>query len=167
MWGYQTPMARLPLARVMTFAVITLAVAACDALPRGAPVEREVVEAATGEVADFSVYPVTRTFLPVLAEWPRTGERHLGWIPTSGGARTQVIAAGDELRLTIWDSDADSLLTNSDPSAVIEALTVAPDGTIFVPYVGDVRVSGMTAQRMDLINQGSSGPHNRIGGQGG
>ena len=139
-------MARLPLARFLTIAVITLALAACDALPRGAPVEREVVEAAAGEVADFSVYPVTRDFLPVLADWPRTGERHLSWIPASGGAHTQVIATGDELRLTVWDSDADSLLTNSSPSTVIEALSVSPDGTIFIPYVGDVRVAGMTAQ---------------------
>ena len=28
----------------------------------------------------------------------------------------------------------------------IQSLTVAPDGTVFVPYVGDTRVSGMTLQ---------------------
>lgn len=136
----------LPLTKVVLCAVITLAVAACDALPRGAPVEREVVEAASGEIADFAVYPVTRALIPVVTEWPRTGERNLSWIPTSGGARTQVIASGDQLQLTVWDSADDSLLTNGDPSAVIDALTVGPDGTIFVPYVGNVRVSGMTTQ---------------------
>lgn len=134
-------------------------IAACDALPRGAPVEQEVTEVADGEIADFAVYPVTRAFLPALSEWPRTGEPALGWIPTSGGARTQVIASGDELRLTVWDSADDSLLTNGAPSTVIEALGVAPDGTIFVPYVGNVRVAGLTEQlartelqaRLDMI----------------
>lgn len=136
----------LPITKAVLCAVITLAVAACDALPRGAPVEREVVEAASGEIADFAVYPVTRALVPVIADWPRTGERNLNWIPSSGGARTQVIASGDQLQLTVWDSADDSLITNGDPSAVIDALTVGPDGTIFVPYVGNVRVSGMTTQ---------------------
>lgn len=139
-------MARLRLSSVVAFAVLSLALAACDALPRGAPVEREVTEAVSGDVTDFAVYPVTRDFLGVLAQWPVTGERHLNWIPTSGGARTQVIASGDQLRLTVWDSADDSLLTNGDPSAVIDALTVGPDGTIFMPYVGNVRVSGMSTQ---------------------
>lgn len=136
----------LPFTKAVLCAVITLAVAACDILPRGAPVEREVTEAVSGEIADFAVYPVTRALVPVIADWPSTGERHLNWIPTSGGARTQVIASGDQLQLTVWDSADDSLITNGDPSAVIDALTVGPDGTIFVPYVGNVRVSGMTTQ---------------------
>lgn len=139
-------MAKLPSIRIVVFAVLSLALAGCDALPRSAPVEREVTEVASGEVADFAVYPVSRDFLGVLAEWPATGERHLNWIPTSGGARTQVIASGDQLQLTVWDSADDSLITNGDPSAVIDALTVGPDGTIFVPYVGNVRVAGMSTQ---------------------
>lgn len=108
--------------------------------------EREILEVVQGETADFAVYTVTRAFLPMVAEWPTTGERHLNWIPTSGGARTQVIATGDQLRLTVWDSADDSLLANGSGTRVIEALTVAPDGTIFIPYVGNVRISGMTAQ---------------------
>lgn len=121
--------------------------AGCSIVPRGAAVEREIVTAAEDEAADFAVYEVTRAFLPVVAAWPATGERALGWIPASGGARTQVIASGDELQITIWDSNENSLLSVEGQRAVqIEALTVAPDGTVFVPYVGDTRVSGMTVQ---------------------
>jgi polysaccharide export outer membrane protein len=124
-----------------------LGLAACEQLPRGAPVEREIVAAADGEVTDFAVYTVDRDFLPVVSDWPYTGERRLGWIPTSGGARTQVIAAGDELEITIWDSNENSLLSAAGERAVqIQALTVAPDGTIFVPYVGNTRVAGLTEQ---------------------
>ncbi|MBF9059499.1 polysaccharide export protein [Rhodobacterales bacterium HKCCSP123] len=120
---------------------------ACSQLPRGAPVEREIIAAADAEISGFAVYPVTRDFLPVVAEWPLTGERGLGWIPASGGARTQVIAAGDELALTIWDSNENSLLSSNGYRAVqIEALTVAPDGTVFVPYAGNIRVAGLTEQ---------------------
>lgn len=125
----------------------SIALSACDQLPRGAAVEREIVEAAEGETADFAVYPVSRAFLPVVAAWPATGERRLGWIPTSGGARTQVIAPGDQLEITIWDSNENSLLSSNGHRQVqISALTVAPDGTVFVPYVGNTSVSGMTLQ---------------------
>ena len=145
----------LPAIRTVLLVLLALGVAGCDSLPRGAPVEREVVQAAQGEVSDFAVYPVTRDLLAAIADWPVTGERHLGWLPSSGGARTQVIAAGDRLRLTVWDSADDSLITNGTPNAVIEALTVGPDGTIFVPYIGNVRVSGMTTQlaRVELQGQ--------------
>ncbi len=120
---------------------------ACSQLPRGAPVEREIIAAAEGEVTDFAVYPVNRAFLPIVAEWPLTGTRSLGWLPTSGGARTQIIAAGDELALTIWDSNENSLLSANGYRAVpIESLTVAPDGTVFVPYAGNIRVAGLTEQ---------------------
>jgi polysaccharide export outer membrane protein len=124
-----------------------LGLAACEQLPRGAAMEREIVRASEGEVADFAVYTVDRDFLPIVEDWPYTGERRLGWIPTSGGARTQVIAAGDQLAITIWDSNENSLLSADGQRAVqIEALSVAPDGTIFVPYVGNTRVAGMTEQ---------------------
>jgi polysaccharide export outer membrane protein len=121
--------------------------AGCEDLPRGAPVQREIVAAAQGEVTDFAVYAVDRTLLASLADWPLTGERRLSWIPTSGGARTQVIAPGDELEITIWDSNENSLLSSNGQRQVqIQALTVAPDGSVFVPYVGNTEVSGLTLQ---------------------
>jgi len=124
-----------------------LGLAGCEQLPRGAAMEREIVAAAEGEITDFTVYRVNRELLPIVAEWPYTGERRLGWIPTSGGARTQVIAAGDQLAITIWDSNENSLLSTDGQRVVqIESLSVAPDGTIFVPYVGNTRVAGMTEQ---------------------
>lgn len=130
---------------IMMVAVFGLA--GCEQLPRGAAVEREIVAAADGEVADFAVYNVDRTLLASLDDWPHTGERRHSWIPTSGGARTQVIAPGDQLEITIWDSNENSLLSGEGQRQVqITALTVAPDGTVFVPYVGNTAVSGLTLQ---------------------
>ena len=138
----------LGLVRVVGIAMIAvLGLAGCEQLPRGAPMEREIVAAAEGEVTDFAVYTVDRALLATLADWPRTGPRQLGWIPTSGGARTQVIAPGDQLEITIWDSNENSLLSSDGQRQVqITALTVAPDGTVFVPYVGNTQVSGLTLQ---------------------
>ncbi|PWK59913.1 polysaccharide biosynthesis/export family protein [Roseicyclus mahoneyensis] len=124
-----------------------MALAGCEQLPRGAAVEREIVAVAQGEIADFAVYPVDRALLAQLADWPQTGERRLNWIPASGGARTQVIAPGDVLEITIWDSNENSLLSSNGQRQVqIQALTVAPDGSVFVPYVGNTQVSGLTLQ---------------------
>lgn len=125
----------------------TLGVAGCEQLPRGAAVEREIVSVAQGESADFALHTVDRAFLSVIETWPQTGERSFSWLPGSGGARTQVIAPGDELEITIWDSNENSLLSTSGQRQVqIQALTVAPDGSVFVPYVGNTQVSGLTLQ---------------------
>jgi len=119
----------------------------CGQLPRGAAFEREIVAASDGQATDFAVYQVDRAFLSALEQWPGNGQRDLSWIPTSGGARTQVIAPGDELEITIWDSNESSLLSADGRRQVqIQALSVAPDGSVFVPYVGNTRVSGLTMQ---------------------
>ena len=135
-------------ARRLGLALLSIAaLAGCEILPRGAAVEREIVSVAQGETADFRVYPVDRAFLAQVDGWPRTGEASHPWLPTSGGARTQVIAPGDTLEITIWDSNENSLLSSPGQRQVeIQSLSVAPDGTVFVPYVGDTRVSGLTLQ---------------------
>ncbi|WP_345229484.1 polysaccharide biosynthesis/export family protein [[Roseibacterium] beibuensis] len=133
--------------RLLTSLVIASFLAACSALPGGAPVQREIVSASgEAETSDFAVYAVNRAFLPIVADWPETGDRAHGWISASGGARTQVIAPGDRLSVTVWDSIDDSLITNGEPSALLDSIIVAPDGTIFVPYLGNTRVAGMTLQ---------------------
>lgn len=130
-----------------TIVLLASMVSACSILPRSAAVEREITNARSGDVTDFAVYPVTRSFLPIVEDWPFPETRGHGWISASGGARTQVIATGDELQVTIWDSTENSLLSAPTQTAVpIESLIVQPDGTIFLPYVGDTQVAGMTMQ---------------------
>lgn len=132
---------------VLLFIVAVTGLVGCEQLPRGAAVEREILRTPRGDISDFAIYPVDRDFLRIVADWPYTGERRLDWIAASGGPPTQVIAAGDELAITIWDSNENSLLSaDGQRSVQIEALTVAPDGTIFVPYVGNTRVAGLTEQ---------------------
>ena len=123
-------------------------VAACD-LPRGAPMRREVLRGATDPDADFAVYFVTREFLPQVALWPAVNPLpDHGWIGSGPGSPTRVIAPGDTVSVAVWDAEDNSLLTTPGQRVVgLDGLRVAPDGSIFLPYVGDVRIAGLSEQR--------------------
>lgn len=125
---------------------LCLVLAACS-LPRGAGVEREILQGSRQADADFAIYPVTRDFLPTLAEWPLVGEAELNWITASVGARTNVINAGDVVAITIWDSNDNSLLTSPGQRVVnLEQMQVSANGSIFMPYIGNTRIAGLTPQ---------------------
>ncbi len=133
--------------KFLAIACLACVVLVSCSLPRSAPLEREILRDADDVATDFAVYPVTRDFLPVLATWPLVGEANLQWIAASGGSHGQLIAPGDQLDLMIWDSNDNSLLTTPGQRAVpLQNIRVAPNGTIFVPYVGDTRVAGMSPQ---------------------
>ena len=134
--------ARLIVATV-TFVLLLVG---CGQLPSGAPVRDEVLGKRTDPAADFAVYPVTRAFLHTVSHWPATGaQEHLKWLNASTGARSQVIRPGDTLNVQIWDSSENSLLTGLDQRvAPLGAIKVASNGSVFVPYIGDVAVSGLT-----------------------
>ena len=122
--------------------------AACNA-PRNAARLSEILASAEDDpYQDYAIYPVTRDLLPRVETWPVTGSGPRGgWISRGGGANGQTIASGDRLTLTIWDNEENSLLTSNGNKAVtMEGVAVAPDGTIFVPYIGQVRVAGATAE---------------------
>ena len=64
---------------------------------------------------------------------------------SSNGAKTQIIQPGDTLTLRIWDSGDNSLLTSADQKAVqLQDVEVAANGTIFMPYIGNVNILGLT-----------------------
>lgn len=122
-----------------------VALSACSNLPRGAAVEREILKTASDEDTDIAVYPVTKEFLPSVKEWPHTGARSYPWLGHSHGSAAQVIRPGDTLQVLVWDSGENSLLTSPEQrTATLPALRVSESGTIFVPYVGKVKVSGRT-----------------------
>lgn len=150
-----------PLALTGRFLIMGLAlsllVTACGRLPSGGPVSEEIVSQANQEAAEFAIYPVTRAFLPTVSKWPGTGkEERLSWIRASTGARTQIIQPGDTLNVQIWDSSDNSLLTGLEERvAQLGAIEVAVNGSIFVPYIGDVSVIGLTPDlaRKELQDQ--------------
>ncbi|MEM7318637.1 MAG: polysaccharide biosynthesis/export family protein [Pseudomonadota bacterium] len=126
--------------------VVLTAACARGRLPGGAPVSEEILEELSEDTSDFALYPVNRAFLPTVAHWPPTGKQeNLGWIGASRGAKTQIIQPGDRLTLRIWDSSDNSLLAAPTEKVVqLQDVTVASNGTIFMPYVGNISVIGLT-----------------------
>lgn len=132
--------------RKILFAISLLVSIAGCSLPRGAPLIDEIVKEGGAENPTFEVVEVTRASLPRVAAWPATGwSGHYTWLQAGGGARSSVLRAGDVLNLRIWDSDPNSLLLS--PAAKVVPMTdlvVSTSGTVFVPYVGEVVVNGLT-----------------------
>ena len=134
-----------PSFRILVCILLTVTLAGCGSLPRGAAVEREILKNADQPAADIAVYPVTRNFLPNVATWPHSGSRRYSWISHSHGSNAQVIRPGDSLDLLVWDSGENSLLTGAEQRvATLPSIRVSESGSIFVPYVGKVKVSGRT-----------------------
>ena len=131
---------------ILGLVALTAGCTARGRLPGGAPVREEVLRQSANETPDFAVYEVTRAFLPTVAQWPETGDQErLNWIGTSRGPATQIIQPGDLLSIRIWDSSDNSLLTAPEQKETrLEEVKVAANGTIFMPYVGDITVTGLT-----------------------
>ena len=117
-------------------------------LPRGAPMRREVLRGATRPDSDFAVYFVVPETLGEIGTWPAVNPLpNQGWIESERGSATRIIASGDEISVAIWDSEENSLITPpGERVAALQDIRVAPDGTIFIPYVGEVEVAGLSAQ---------------------
>jgi len=127
-------------------AMLPAVLSSCSNLPAGAPASDDIKKQVGAENPGFAIYMITRAFLPSVADWPATGDQeHLSWIGASRGARTQIIQPGDMLTLQIWDSSDNSLLTSPEARSVqLQNVEVAANGSIFVPYIGNVSVIGLT-----------------------
>ncbi|WP_316291395.1 polysaccharide biosynthesis/export family protein [Aestuariicoccus sp. MJ-SS9] len=127
-------------------AVFALFLVAACSLPRGAALQSEVTSESQAEAPSFQVVEVTRENIPDIASWPATGwHGHFHWIGASHAPSSTVISTGDRVDLTIWDSQENSLLTNAaQKAAVMSGLEVGGNGAIFVPYIDEVFIRGMT-----------------------
>ncbi|MBO9463846.1 polysaccharide export protein [Tropicibacter sp. R15_0] len=129
---------------LLCLSVVTLT--ACS-LPRGAALQSEITNEKASEDPTFQVVEVTRSNIPDLLNWPKTGRHgHYHWPNTSEGVNSSTIRSGDRVTITIWDSQDHSLITNPGQNyTVIDNVEVDGGGSIFLPYVNKVRVRGLTA----------------------
>jgi polysaccharide export outer membrane protein len=147
-------MTRLQASLVMSISALSL-VAGCTSLPQGAALRADITENADTIEGDMAFYPVTKALLPAVAAWPRVNpEASAGWPSAQQGSLGQIISPGDTVDLKIWDNQDNSLLLASGQRTTsLGPMTVSPSGRIFVPYVGDVRVSGMGPDRARAVLQ--------------
>lgn len=122
-----------------------MGLASCS-LPRGAAMQSEILKDSNSEEPTFDVVAVTRANIPSIKTWPKTGNSmSRNWISASRGSNVSVIRSGDFIDLSIWDSQENSLLSNvGERTARLTKVLVEPNGTIFVPYVGNHKVAGST-----------------------
>lgn len=138
-------------------AVLAMAVmSGCAYIPRGAALQSEILSErnATDEQGrpEFAVEPVTRENLAVYASWPTINTEHFNWINRVDQPNTRIIAPGDTLTVTIWSTEENGLLIGpGQRSVTMSDLRVAPSGRVFLPYIGEVRVSGMSPERARSI----------------
>ncbi|SFD66778.1 polysaccharide biosynthesis/export family protein [Roseivivax sediminis] len=126
--------------------VVSLTLLAACSLPRGAALQSEIVAESRSQTPTFQVVPVTRENMKGIATWPATGNfRSFNWVGHTGATDATVIAPGDMIDLTIYDAEENSLLTNAaETSTRLTELEVDHNGMIFVPYVNNVRVAGLS-----------------------
>ena len=136
----------MKLIRIVAGLAVLAMLGACGSLPRGAALQSEIVSSAADGTADYQLMLVDRASLGALKGWPHGGTTpHHEWIPQHRGPASPVIAVGDRIDLAVWDSEEKSLLTPPSQMVVnITGLDVTPQGTIFVPYLDEIVVSGET-----------------------
>ncbi|WP_368185827.1 polysaccharide biosynthesis/export family protein [Aestuariibius sp. HNIBRBA575] len=133
---------------ILIIAALSFVLTACS-LPRGAGFQSEVLGSQDDpeEIRDFAVEIVTRDSLPQFANWPQIGPSRLSWIDRTPQAANRIIAAGDVVSITIWSNEENGLLTSPGQRFVtLEPMRVSSSGTVFLPYVGSQRISGMSPQ---------------------
>jgi len=131
--------------RMVPTVLACLLLAACT-LPRGAALTGEVLREQNSEVPTFQVVPVTRANLPMIHSWPVTGwSGRYNWPAAGRGPQSLLISGGDTIDLVIWDSQENSLLTGeTENKAVLSGNIVSPTGLLFVPYLDEIQIGGLT-----------------------
>lgn len=125
------------------------ALAGCDT-PQSTPYVAQVISGADTPAADFGLVPVNATTLPMIAKWPSQPPvtPTAGWLPTGGGIDADFVVAGDILHLGLFNNEQNSLLTVPGEKFVkLPDLEVNPSGSLFLPYVGEVHVGGLTVDQ--------------------
>lgn len=110
--------------------------------------QSEVLSESNARQPTFQVVKVTRNAIPDLAQWPVTGWRgYYHWFAADRGPDSSAIQSGDLLRIAVWDNQENSLLANNGALVTeMPAMTVSSTGKVFMPYVGEVTVRGLTRE---------------------
>ena len=128
----------------MLCCAMALSTSACSA-PRGAAMSSEILRGADEEGSDVAVVPVDKATAGKIAHWPGQSSPGTGWISNKRGPSSATLKTGDLVTVTIWDSAENSLIVPAgQKQTALTGLVVSATGTVFIPYVGDVVVSGQT-----------------------
>jgi len=122
--------------------------------PRGAALRNDILRESKQGNATYDIVALSHETVGAVANWPSTGQGlGLNW-PGAGQSQTsRILRKGDSVNLVIWESQSNSLLATPEQRSVpMKGLVISPDGTIFVPYIEEVRIAGLSpeAARADI-----------------
>lgn len=129
--------------RVALGAVLALTVAACG-LPRSGPYYEDIATSSGEAPADsnFDLVPVTAGVVDV-ANLDESRGFSMNLIEARP-ERTEVLGIGDVLQVTVWERGENGLFSPIGGATSLVA-EIEESGSIYLPYVGNVRAAGRTA----------------------
>ncbi len=141
--------------RIIGLLGLALLISACT-LPRSAALQSEILANRDATERTFQVVAVTRDSVTHLRAWPVTGWKgQYRWFNSDRQPDSSIIQTGDRLNIVVWDSEDNSLLsTDGSRQESMPPIEVSSSGTIFLPYVGEIAVRGLTTpQAREVIEQ--------------
>lgn len=143
--GFQGGILLRQFVKLTLVCVSCLLITSCS-IPRGAALSSEILKEQDSANPSYQVISVTRANVSGLRSWPQTGwTGTYHWLPAHRGPKSPLIRVGDRITLAIWDSQENSLLTSNAAKQVpLTGIVVSPNGTIFIPYLGEVAIRNMT-----------------------
>ena len=147
--------------------VLACGVSACATLPSSGPTAHQVVEGERREAAElgFQMVDLTAASLPTTDQTPMMSPAALAGLDRAG--RVDLLGPGDVLSITVFEvgvtlfggaaqlggaTASAATSGNFDPSARAQSLsgvTVREDGSIQLPYIGRIDVTGHTTAEIE------------------
>lgn len=105
----------------------------------------DLVDTDGAQRVDHDMFPITPQLLAALSDLPPSGPRANPELEEQLQSYRYRIGPQDVLTVTVWDHPELTIPAGEFRDAEIQGHLVGPEGNIYFPYVGDVRVAGRTA----------------------
>ena len=133
----------------MTF-VFLLALEGCALLPGQGPsaIDIALLDATAAEATrDYTIINLDASTVQTLGP-QRPASLSNEFSDQMRGNSSIVIGIGDRLIINIWEASADGLFSTIEKKQTPIDVTVDENGNIFIPYVGQIDVIGMSVERV-------------------
>jgi polysaccharide export outer membrane protein len=148
---------------VRLICLIIPCLAGCSTLPNSGPTRDDVLSeqvggnASTGLQQRYEIIEITSSVVEILRR--RVPDSFLGHFGDYRPPAEPVIGVGDQVSVTVWEAGAGGLFSaplvadrfsTGSKSATMPEQPVGRDGTIKIPYGGQVKVAGLTTENAQM-----------------